>query len=196
MELTRRRKRLYVASWIPFLLLKFVMYLIGAFIMVPLSLKLAPKKMDSKLWPWGNAEEGCPDWWLDECANLKVNPEDKWFEQWADKLRIMFPRWWWYSWRNGANNMRYWFKDYPLEECGVQSNWSLDVPMEAGELQAAGQHFAERWVWRGWKASYRKVWLSSDPNRYSERWYGFKLGSDVPGCGFTWQRRNERRIGR
>ena len=45
-----------------------------------------------------------------------------------------------------------------------------------------------------WKAGYRRVWLNKD-GTYGEIWLGWKLGSPVPGLGFTTQIRLKQAVG-
>jgi hypothetical protein len=74
-----------------------------------------------------------------------------------------------------------------------EDGWTSNA-MEAADLIAAGKKVARRWRWTGWKAGYRRVWLTG-ATTYSEFWVGWKLGSSVPGLGFTVQARFNRRIG-
>ncbi len=174
------RKILYVISWIPFFMIKLGLFLLGLFV-VPLA--IITERLSgmwwSIFWVWGNKQEGCPDWWLER--------DHPWYIKY-------WPRYWWYAIRNPVNNMRFLFKDYPLEQCHVETNWTVDDKMEAAQMRKAGQKMAYRWVWRGWKAGYRCVTVH-DNLTYSEMWFGWKLGSSVPGCGFTAQFRRNRRIG-
>lgn len=183
------RKLLYILSWLPMLLIKLGLFVVGL-VLIPLGFltqRMTLVAVDEHHWPellwlWGNDEDGLgPDWWLKKAATKG------WF------IRT-FPRYWWLAFRNTTNNMRYLFKDYPLSTCHVETDWSLNNPMEAAWLKKAGKQSAYRWVWKKWKAGYRRVWLNDDA-RYSELWIGWKIGSDVPGCGFTLQPRLRRKIG-
>lgn len=156
------------------------------FIAVPLALHICsyePHKDRREVWPdllwlWGNDQEGPPDWW--------------------DNGERKFAAFQWYATRNPVNNFRYLFKD-PVS-VNVATNWfhggssGVVVPMEAAFLREAGQAVAWRWLWAGPYAGYRRVWLNGQ-DRYSEIWFGWKLGSTVPGLGFTGQVRPKRKIG-
>lgn len=185
--MSRIRKGLYILSWIPIIIIKLVLTLLGL-IVVPIALAtqhMTLGKSDLDHWPdfawlWGNDEEGCPDWWLKRA-------EQEWFTRY-------WPRFWWYAVRNPVNNWRFLFKDVPLESCGLETNWSAEQPMEAPWMLRAGRQMAYRWVWNSWWAGYRRVWLHG-PDKYSEVWIGWKLGSKVPGLGFALQFRYKRKVG-
>lgn len=178
------RKMLFVLSWIPMLAVKLVLMLLGL-VVVPLALTTryltASPVYDENHWPgifwlWGNDEEGCPQWWRERKHPWYIRP---WY------------RFWWYAIRNPANNLRFCFQD--PEEFHAETNWSMDS-MEAAQMQKASQSMAYYWRWHKWKSCYRRVWLNGNLN-YSEIWFGWKIGSPVPGCGFTSQVRLRRRIG-
>jgi hypothetical protein len=146
----------------------------GAVVVIPLALLF---KADMKTFPlYGNKEEGYPEWFDRYVQNF-----------WYKKL---FPRWWWYSIRNPLNNMRFLFdddKEFKIEGWQEQS-------MEAHNLIIAGVTSATRWSYRGGMAGWRRVWLNGD-DKYSEVWFGWKVGSTVPGLGFATQVRLKRDIG-
>ena len=166
-------KLLHIIQWVGVITLMIPFMLLGAFLVVPLALLF--KADMKKLWLWGNAEEGCPDWWL---------KMDK------PAIKDVFPRWWWFVIRNPLNNMRYMFDD---SEKFDTYGWQQDS-MEAHDLIAADITSASRWRRRGKLASYRRVWLN-DIDTYSEFWIGWKVGSTVPGLGFATQLRLKREIG-
>ena len=148
-------------------------------VVVPIA--IATRGPQSKDWPflfwlWGNDEEGCPEWWF-RLAEKKGG------------IRAKFPAFWWYAIRNNVNNSRYIFED---REAKVEG-WTGES-MEAKDLIAAGVSKASRWTYNGFFAGYRRVWLNGD-NKYSEFWIGWKVGSKVPGMGFTMQLRRKREIG-
>lgn len=149
-------------------IIKLTLAILGAVLVVPVALKLGT---DMKKLPiWGNKEEGPPKWFLDKDRPL--------------------PNWWWYSVRNPVNNMRYLFEDpvdYEVE------GWAPNS-MEAYDLINNELDSASYWRYKGPFAGYRKVWLT-DEGKYSEFWVGFKVGSTVPGLGFTLQWRRNRVIG-
>lgn len=207
--MNRFKKALHVLSWVPiFLLFTFPLLLlvplapwvdwpwwyyclpvglifIGMVVAVPLALVFSEgdlEKWPDVFWLWGNDEEGCPQWWLDNCANGEENKVAEWF-----------PRWWWFAVRNPVNNHRYLFKDRPAS---IESNWPeiATSGFEADSLHKIGQQSAYVWRWNGPFAGYRKIWLNKD-GRYTEIWGGWKLGSKIPGLGFTFQFRPRRKIG-
>jgi len=149
---------------------------------VPLGLVIVPFALlfnaNMKTFPiYGNREEGYPDWFDDYAQKY-----------WYKKL---WPRWWWFTIRNSVNNLRYLFDDSkPFKTIGWQ-----DEVMEAHTLIAAGVKSASRWRYRGLMAGYRKVWLNKDGETYGEMWFGWKVGSRVPGLGFTTQLRLKADIG-
>jgi hypothetical protein len=98
---------------------------------------------------------------------------------------------WSYAITNPVNNLRYLFDEPIYQE---ESNWHPELQMEAPEMIVAGRAMAYRYRWSGWMSGYRRVWLNSN-DRYSEFWIGWKLGSGVPGLGFTSQLRLKRKVG-
>lgn len=194
------KKVLHVLSWIAIVLLhSFPLVLIWPFVdlgwlalapvgLVFLGLVLVPVALAFDTWPkllwlWGNDEEQPPLWFM-----KKGRP---------------CPTWWWYAIRNPVNNLRFVFADLAPVMTG---NWVQDS-MEARDLIKAGRIMAYRWAWRGPFAGYRRVWLkdaenwslSRDhpvPTHYSEIWFGWKVGSTVPGMGFTTQVRLNREVGK
>ena len=160
----------YILSWIPMILLKLSLALLG----LPI-IAIAIKRWgsDSDDWPrllavWSNEEDGYP--------------------MWAEKDGI--GPWTWYAIRNPVNGLRYWFEDpiiFNVE--GWQHN-----SMEAMDLIDARVDSAYYWRYKGAFAGYRKIWLNDD-GTYNEFWIGWKVGSVVPGLGFTLQYRPHRTIG-
>lgn len=181
------KKVFYCASWIPFFILKLCLAILGL-VAVPMALGtryVTIEDYDEDHWPdlfwiWGNDEEGVPEWWF-------VRANQEWYTRY-------WPRFWWYAIRNPVNNFRFLFEDYSIDQVGVETNWDFDAPMEATQMMLLGQASAFRWVWKGWKAGFRRVWLNNT-QQYSEIWFGWKLGSHVPGLGFTAQVRLKRPIG-
>lgn len=181
---------LAVLLLIPATLLKLFGAVLGL-IVVPLGILTQYMSLDDhdhKHWPdifwlWGNDEDGVnPQWWQDRHPN--------------------WPHWWqafvWLAIRNPVNNHRYLFKE-PDEIVG-----KTDSPagLEPHQLLMNRQQSGYRWVRAGWMCGYRKVWLGFDvtdtgavEQTYSEVWIGWKLGSTVPGLGFTFQVRLNRAIG-
>lgn len=181
--LSKPRKAFYILSWIPVAAVHIVLILLGL-VAVPFALHLCdyePGIPRKDMWPdffwiWGNDEEEVPRWWYNKAA-----------QNWLTRL---FPNFWWYAIRNPVNNFRFIFKDRAANWSG---NWVSDV-MEPTELIENGVGEAHRWKYNGMFAGYRKVWLNGD-GKYSEIWVGWKIGSGVPGMGFTTQVRLNRQIG-
>ena len=177
----------FMLLWIPFLII-YPVLIVAGLIVVPLALltqHLTLDEPDYKHWPsafwlWGNDEENVPEWWF-----VRANQE------WHIKP---WPRFWWYAIRNPVNNARFLFNDTTPDQLHVETNWQDGWSMEAPQMLRIGQGMAYRWVRHGWKAGYRRVWLNG-ADKYSEFWIGWKLGSPVPGLGFTFQYRRKRLIG-
>ena len=167
-------KLLHIIQWIVIMITMLPFMALGALVVIPLALLF---RVDMKKLPlWGNAEEGYPEW-FDRYV------QDFWYKK-------IFPRWWWYTIRNPLNNLRFLFDDskaFSIDGWQPQS-------MEAHDLIAAGVTSASRWSYRGIMAGYRRVWLNDD-DKYSEIWFGWKVGSIVPGLGFATQWRRKRDIG-
>ena len=172
--MNRFKKYLHVASWVPLLLLRLGIVLLG---LVAVPIALSCKQWPRVLWVWGNAEEEVPVWWLKKSKG-------HWFTK-------MFPNFYWYAIRNPSNNLRYLFKD---REAQIETNWHYDEPMEARNMRNHNVAMAYRWAWSGPFAGFRQVWIKSE-TEYGEMWFGWKVGSNVPGLGFTSQLRLSATIG-
>lgn len=182
-------KALHIISWVLIGSVKLGLAILGLFV-VPFA--LIPKDWPRWAWVWGNNEEGVPDWWMNGVLFDNI-------------IARYFPRWWWYAIRNPVNNSRFIFKD---RDAALETNWTTgSQPMEPQKMIDVGVVMAYRWAWNGPFAGYRKVWLNDaknwslvsrepTPTHYSELWFGWKLGSDVPGLGFTAQVRLKREIGK
>ena len=192
--LTNTQKWLYILSWIPFMIVWFILAVIGAILMVPLALLVwGPNSTDWRgpFILYNNDTENVPNWWY-RTANRKFF------------LIAWFPNYWWYAWRNPVNHSHWWFRDRPANFSGT---WAKKT-MEAQDLLIANQRDAKRWAFNGMFAGYRHVWLHDDAKisyddgpeglfmgHYGERWIGWKVGSDVPGMGFAMQNRPNQEIG-
>ena len=181
--MSKLKKLLYIVSWIVPALFKLVAWAVGL-VVIPFALVVgSDKRWERKgsyfpklFFLWDNKEEGVPDWWL------RVAPD-------KNVVARLFPRWWWFAMRNPVNGMRYIFEDRePTYE-----GWGGE-PMEANDLIEANVKKASRWAYNGVFAGYRRVWLNGN-NKYSEFWFGWKVGSKVPGMGFAAQLRLKRDIG-
>ncbi len=166
---------LSVVLWVPFIALKLALMIIGL-VAVPFGIALDWR---GPLWLWGNDEEGCPDWWLRRAKTENI-------------VAKTFPCWWWYAVRNPVGNLRFLFKE-PRAYNEI-TNWPPTAPMEAPQMINVGQGMAFRWRRAGFKSGYRRVWLNGR-DKYSEIWFGWKLGSSVPGLGFALQVRLKRPVG-
>lgn len=181
-------KILYILSWIPVAIIKIALALLGLFV-IPIALQF--ERWPKLFWLWNN-QEGVPQWWVN-------NSQNKWYTRY-------WHRWWWYAIRNPVNNAQFIFED--PGNVHVATNWFVDYGMEAPNLIKTGQRMAYMWRWSGPFASYRRVWLTDAEmqgtvninrklvaTKYSEIWFGWKVGSTVPGMGFTMQVRLNRKIG-
>ena len=171
------KEYLLALLWLPFIIVKGILAIIGGLFIVPVGLIFCEgnyKDWADIFWLWGNDEDG-------------LGPES-----FKPKWPRYLARWWWLSVRNPVNNSRYLFKD--TEDYKEKTNWPHGDPMEAQQMKQHGRHSVYRWRRKSWKVGYRKVWLTS-PYKYSEIWIGWKLGSSVPGLGFSLQFRRKRDIG-
>jgi hypothetical protein len=74
--MSKLRKLLYILSWIPALLVKFVFWLVGL-VIIPVALLFGSQKKwraKERYFPrifflWDNKEEGCPQWWLNDAES-------------------------------------------------------------------------------------------------------------------------------
>lgn len=193
------RKLWYIFSWIPVGIFHIATMLAGL-VIVPVAIHLSEGKKEQwpdLFWLWGNDEEFVPEWWLIRARTLEYYDDDKWYEKVNIWLIKKFPRFWWFAVRNPVNNFRYIFKD---RIATYDTNWDQTIPMEAPQMLAKGQQMAYRWAYNGVFAGYRRVWLTGTDGdgsypKYSEIWVGWKVGSTVPGMGFTTQYRPNVEIG-
>jgi len=176
--MNKLKKLLYILSWIPVAIFHIATMLMGL-IIVPIAIHLSEGKKEQWpdiFWLWGNDEEFIPKWWLIRAK------EQNW-------LIKRFPRFWWFAIRNPVNNFRYIFKDRKAKIEG----WAPQN-MEAIDIVAWKVDEAHRWAYNGPFAGYCKIWLNNN-GTYSEFWIGWKVGSTIPGMGFTMQLRLNRKIG-
>lgn len=175
--MNRLLKTAYVVSWIAPALVKLALVILG---LVVVALAIVAYGHDSDDWPK----------FLGPWANRENASAPQWF---AGKRPSFRKSWVWFAIRNPANGMRYWFKD--RTDLHTDTNWPGDgTPMEARQMLARRVRVAWRWRWSGPFAGYRRVWIN-DNGHYSEIWFGWKIGSGVPGLGFTSQVRLKRKIG-
>lgn len=172
------QKGLYIISWIPVILIKLLLAIVGLLaVLIGLAFGKQSESWPKLLWIWGNNEEGYPEW--------------------AKKQDI--GAWHWYAIRNPVNNMRYIFEDRAAH---ISGNWT-EPQMEAQDLIDRRMRRAYRWSYNGLFAGYRKIWLTKPyyndnhlQQEYSEMWIGWKIGSTVPGMGFTMQYRRNVEVGK
>ena len=187
------KKWFYVLSWIPALLAKLLLAIIGLLaVMIALPFG-SQEKWDKKghyfpkiFFIWDNKEEGCPNWWF---KYIERQVPDSTGEKIVQFCREKAPRYWWFAVRNPVNGFRYIFKDREAKFEGWQSK-----EMEAHDLIEAGVTSASRWAYSGLFAGYRAVKLNDD-GTYNEFWIGWKVGSDIDGMGLTLQNRKYVKIG-
>ncbi len=160
---------LAVLSWIPFLILKFVLALIGLFTVAAWCWEY-PMLWPKWMWLWNNEEDMAllvPSWFKPD--------KPRW-------LRV----WLYYAIRNPVNNLRYLFKD-----TNSFLQWGYSGVLESKDMVELGVGEASRWRQSGWKFSYRKLSILNS-EKYREFFIGWKIGMGVPGCGFTLQFRKGR----
>jgi len=191
-------KILYIMSWIPIAFIKLIIVIMGL-VLTPFFLINRTQEhfnLDgryfAKLWkPWDNLEEGCPKWWRDKCALQSWKDADGIANKFVAFMRKTFPRWWWFAIRNPANGTRFIFKDR------ITFKMESDVPngeIEPHQLIGKGLTSGYKWRYDGPFAGYKEVSINAD-GTYNEKWFGWKIGSEVPGLGFTVQYRKNGDIG-
>ena len=153
--------------WPVFVVLKFIFWLLGL-VLVPLSfLGDGLERPPRLLWLWGNDEVG-------------FRNED--FGGYGEMLwdRMM---------RNPVGNSKYfleWLFGDPqqFEQFGVARMLANHVD-GVDPLESDG--FLWRWRQKGVLSSFRMTFGRARPEGKREIYIGFKLGSSVPGIGFTFQ---------
>jgi len=181
------RALLYILSWIPVGAINFLLLLVGIPIVAILS--FWPMKSWPRLtWIWQNDGDATdpvlgasvghdvPVWYY-----KKYGPKG---EGWsAYRLRFAYM-----AIRNPVNNHRFLF----TEPESFKSSGDPDAfDMEGHLLEKRGIRSASGWRWSGFFAGYKRTWLKG-PGKYSEFYIGWKIGSAVPGLGFTLQLRFNR----
>jgi len=165
-------KILHILSWIPIFAINIVLWIMGIFVVS----WYARDPMDSWpkwTWIWQNDEDqGEPLWYV------KKYPDRS---PWLRRFLYM-------AFRNPVNNHRFIFED--------KTTWYTDGDLDAfdtegSDLVRRGIGMAAGWRWAGAFAGYRRIWLNSSI-KYSEFYIGWKVGSSVPGLGFTFQLRLKR----
>jgi hypothetical protein len=185
------KKLLYILSWLPVGALNVVMLLIGIPVVAYFA-RWPMRRWPSWTWIWQNdgdakdvslgaagGDHDIPRWYL-----KKHGPAgDGWS---AYKLRFCYM-----ALRNPVNNHRYIFEDVD-----TWRTWGAPMAFdtEASHLDKLGLKNASGWRYSGLIAGYKFIWISG-PGKYSEFYIGWKVGSRVPGLGFTFQLRLKRDFG-
>lgn len=169
-------------QWPAFIALKLAATIIGLFVCALFCAWPCPK------WPrlaqlWAVAGDGNPWTWGE-----RPRPD------WATKYPAL-GRWWYTAVRNPVNGQARLLSD-PVAWDDLGS-WT-ETDMEPKALWLANKTFAFRWRSAGWKDGMRIVWIHSVVDEaictYSEFYWGFKIGSPVPGLGFGTQVRLGRKV--
>jgi len=154
------------AIWFVFGLAKLALGIIGL-IAVPLSMVGDGRKRTPKMfWLWGNDEKGFRNEDFDNIHQLLM-----------DRL-----------FRNPSGNTKYlladWFGD---PEVFAQYGVKRHIEGEETDPLELGNGFQWRYRQVGWLNSFRCTWGPPRDEGKKELYFGFKIGSDVPGLGFTFQ---------
>ncbi len=167
------RAILYVLSWIPVGIINLALLLIG----IPLIAVLA-------IWPMSK----WPRWtWI--WQNEEDQGEPGWYAKRFPELSPWFRRWRYTAFRNPVNNHRYLFTE---PESYKTSGDPEAFNMDGKDLERLGIRSSSGWRWSGFFAGYKRTWLNKTPGKYSEFYVCWKVGSPVPGLGFTLQNRFNR----
>ena len=199
----------YIISWVPlYLLLTFPLLMVWPFVDLtwwqaflpvgfiflgyPIIGYLARWQMTRwPRWTWLWQNDGdAVDW--DLGAMRPPHDVPRWYykkygppgEGWsAYRLRFTYM-----AMRNPVNNHRFLLKDV--------TDWktagdAAAFDTEGSDLVRKGIKSASGWRYTGLLAGYRRIWLNS-PTKYSELYFGWKVGSGVAGLGFTLQVRLNR----
>lgn len=182
------KKLLYILSWLPVGALNLVLLLVGIPIVAYFA-RWPMRRWPSWTWLWQNdgdakdvslgaagGDHDIPRWYL-----KKYGPNG---EGWsAYKLRFVYM-----ALRNPVNNHRFIFDDVLFwKTAGDESAFDT----EGSDLVRQGLTSVSGWRYAGLIAGYRRIWLTG-PDTYSEFYIGWKVGSQVPGLGFTLQIRLKR----
>lgn len=182
------RAGLYILSWIPVGAINFALLLIGIPLIAVLSF-WPMRKWPRWTWIWQNDGDAVvwelgamrpphdvPRWYYE-----KYGPKG---EGWsAYRLRFAYM-----AIRNPVNNHRFLFTE---PESFNTSGDPAAFDTEGFDLEKRGIRSASGWRWSGFFAGYKRTWLKG-PGKYSEFYIGWKVGSAVPGLGFTLQTRFNR----
>lgn len=154
--------------WPLFAAVKYTLAFVG---LVTCLLGAMPREWPRLLWLWGDDEyHAHRAWW--HARNFPKSPYWK--------------RYWWHAIRNPIANVK-----YLINEPGGTAQKGTAVPeLEAQPLQQANRKRGWRYRSAGVLSSIKAIWLRSDS--YIELYFGFKIGSPVPGVGFTTQLRKDK----
>jgi len=186
MKINKFRGALYIASWIPVGIVNIVLWILG----VPIVAWYARDAMDTWprwTWIWQNDGDASDPklgasghdvpWWYYK----KYGPEGEGWSPWRLRFAYM-------AIRNPVNNHRFLFEDVTSWRVSGDAR-AFDT--EGSDLVRLGIHSAAGWRYTGWIAGFKRTWLNSS-SKYSEFYIGWKVGSGVPGLGFTFQLRLKR----
>lgn len=139
--------------------------LLGFFIVVPIAIRF--KEWPKWAWPWGNDQEGYPNWFVQKAAK-------SWY-------RKYWPKFHWYAIENPFNNIRFLIKEPKnVKTFPEKANW--DYGMDYMELDG----FKWRYRYGGWKDSLRLTFgKQRKEGKNHEIYIGPKIGSSTPGVGFA-----------
>jgi len=159
------------------ILIKVILQFIGFIVCIPFCWK------DSRDWPkflsiWAHRDGGDPEWWIVRDYHVRIHT-------WKYKFKHEWSRRYWYSaWRNSVAGFKYLQKD--TEKYKTYGTW-FDTDMEYKDLKEANVTSAIRWRTYGWRDGIRWVKIYPEERKYREIWFGWKIGSPVPGLGFSSQ---------
>ena len=172
MKINKFRAIMYIASWLPLFAINIVLIIVG----IPIVGWYARKPMkDWPRWTWlwqNDEDEGDLGWYVKRFSELSP---------WMRRFRYM-------AFRNPVNNHRFLFTE---PESFNSSGDPLAFDMEGFDLVQRGIQSSSGWRWSGKFGGYKRTWLNG-PDKYSEFYIGWKVGSAVPGLGFTFQLRLKR----
>jgi len=192
------KKLLYILSWIPLGILNFALLLVGIPI-VALFAGLDQTEWPRWTWLWQNEEDAGEPWWYikrfpDGSPWLRIRLGEN-MGGFDPNYLIVFARhnkwvrqWKYSAFRNPVNNHRFLITE-PTEYNSVGHPGAFEA--EPQTLLLGKRRSCSGWRWSGFFAGYKRTWLKG-PGKYSEIYFGWKVGSEVPGLGFTVQLRFNR----